>query len=355
MSTTYSRVTRRQFLVRATTVAVALGGASALAACGAPTAPSTTPTAAPSSPAAAGKARLKLRLGTFTAEEFINTKVARKFAEILAQKSSGEITVDVFPNAQLGGEKDLAEGVRLGTVDICMNSGVIAQWVPKWGITELPFLYRDYQHATKAMQGPILEALHPLINTAGFRILGLGPNYPRQTYSRKPIRGLDDFKGLKIRVPEVPMFVETFKALGATPTPIPAPEIYSALQTGIVDAQEGAPDWMYSLKSYEVVKNLVMTSHILNGELMIMSEALWRKQPEDVQKLIQASATEAYQWFVDQRLKEGEEGIRKLIATGMTRIDLDRAELAKAVEPVHQKFAKDQGVADLIKKVKELQ
>ena len=343
MSSDQKRITRRDFLVRAAAVAAALGGIGPF------------PRRSSSAYAAASKAHTRLRLGTFHHEAFLNTKVARRFASIVNEKSNGEIVVDVFPAAQLGGEKDLAEGVRLGTIDICMNSGVLGQWVPKWGITDLPFFYKDYNHAVKAVQGPILDTLHPLINAAGFRVLGLGSNAPRLAYSRKPIKGLADFKGLKIRVPEVPIFVETFKALGATPTPIPAPEIYSALQTGIVDAHEGAPDWTYTLRTYEVVKYLIMTSHIINGELMLMSEARWKKLPGEVQKVLKDACDEAYKWYVAERMKEGQEGIDKLIAAGMTQIkDINREEMAQAVEPLHEKFGKELGVADLIKKVKAL-
>jgi len=343
MSSDQKSITRRDFLVRAAAVAAALGGIGPF------------PRRSSSAYAAASKAHTRLRLGTFTHNEYINTTVARRFASIVDEKSNGGILVEVFPAAQLGGEKDLAEGVRLGTLDICMNSGVLGQWVPKWGITDLPFLYKDYEHAVKAIQGPILDTLHPLINAAGFRVLGIGSNFPRLTYARRPIRSLADFKGLKIRVPEVPVFVETFKALGATPTPIPAPEIYSALQTGIVDAQEGAPDWFYSLRSYEVVKFLIMTSHIMNGEMMLMSEARWKKLPGEVQKVVKDSGDEAYKWYVAERKKQGEEGIDKLIATGMTQIkDINREEMARAVEPLHEKFGKEKGVDDIIKKVKAL-
>jgi TRAP-type transport system periplasmic protein len=336
-------VTRRDFLLRAAALAVGLGGVGPF------------PGRSSSAYAATSKAHTRLRLGTFTQEEFINTKVARKFASIVSEKSGGEINVEVFPAAQLGGEKDLAEGVRLGTIDICMNSGVVGQWVPKWGITDLPFLYKDYEHSVKAVQGPILETLHPLLNAAGFHVLGVGSNVPRLTYARRPVKSLADFKGLKIRVPEVPIFVETFKALGATPTPIPAPEIYSALSTGIVDAQEGAPDWVYSLRSYEVVKYLIMTAHIMNGEIMLMSEARWKKVPGEVQKVLKESGDGAYKWFVAERKKEGQEGIDKLIAAGMTQVkDINREEMAKAVEPLHERFGKEQGVADLIRKVKAL-
>ena len=341
MSSNRKSVTRRDFLIGAAAIAATMG--------------SVGPFSSRSSSAAASKAQTRLRLGTFTHNEYINTTVARRFASIANEKSNGGILVEVYPAAQLVGEKDLAEGVRLGTIDICMNSGVLGQWVPKWGITDLPFLYADYEHAVKAIQGPILETLHPLINAAGFRILGIGSNFPRLTYARKPIRSLADFKGLKIRVPEVPIFVETFKALGATPTPIPAPEIYSALQTAIVDAQEGAPDWVYSLRSYEVVKFLIMTAHIMNGEMMLMSEMRWKKLPAEVQKVLKESGDEAYKWYVAERKAQGEDGINKLVAGGMTPIkDIDRKEMARAVEPLHEKFGREQGITDLIKKVKAM-
>jgi TRAP-type C4-dicarboxylate transport system substrate-binding protein len=165
---------------------------------------------------------------------------------------------------------------------------------------------------------------------------------------------LADWKGLKIRVPEVPLFVETFKALGATPTPIPAPEIYSALQTGIVDAQEGSPDWMYGLKTYEIVKNLMLTAHLQNPEGSIVSEAWWRRQSEDVQRVVGEAGREAWDWYAQEREKQGTQGVGDLQKAGMTTYTPDRAELAKAVQPVYDSFAKTLGVGDLIQKIRDL-
>jgi tripartite ATP-independent transporter DctP family solute receptor len=336
------KLTRRQF-IKKTTVATA-------AICAAGVTPFNI------LPAKAAR-KIKLRAGTFHTEEFINTKWARLLAEKALEKSNGEIVINVFPNSQLGGEKDLAEGVRMATVDIASNSGSIGQWVPGLAISEFPFFYEDYDHAIKAIQGPILEKYRPDIEKAGFHVLGAGRNAPRQLYAKKPITKLEHFKGLKIRVQEIPVYIDAYKALGASPTPIAAPEIYSALQTGIVDAQDGGPDWVYSLKSYEILSYMMMTSHIISSEYMIMSKRRWDKLPEDVQKVIQEAADESTAWYVGERLNFGQSGIDSLIAAGMKQIkasEIDKKPMIEAVSPVHERYAKEKGFTDLLQKVRGL-
>jgi tripartite ATP-independent transporter DctP family solute receptor len=341
MSSDPKSITRRSFLKKSV-AAAALGGAGTLSLFG------------PRSVMAA-RGKINLRLGTFHSEDFIDTKVSRLFAKILMEKSNGEIVVDVFPSAQLGGEKDLAEGLRLGTVDIAINSGVIAQWVPEWGINELPFMFKDQAHAVRALQGPIMEALNPKVEKAGFHVLGAARYTPRLMYTKKPIKTMADLKGLKIRVPEVPIFIETFKLLGTTPTPIAAPEIYSALQTGVVEAQDGGPDWVYTLKSYEILKYIIKTEHIIGSALMLMSQARMKKLPKDAQQVIETSADEAYKWYVEESKTLQQASIDRLVKQGMTLVtDIDRDAMVKAVSSLQDKFAKQKGIEDLMQKVRQL-
>jgi len=334
------RLTRRDFLKSTLATGAVMGGGSLLAG-------STI-----AAPAKAPSRKIQLKFANHTAPQTTIGQLCDKFAELVKQKSNGEMIVNVYHSAQLGGEKDQIEGVRLGTVDLGYSSGVIAQWFPAWGVAELPFLYKDYEQACRALSGPFIQAFDLKLQTLGFRIVGVGANTPRQTLCKKPLRTLADWKGTKIRVPEYPVFIDTFKALGAVPTPVAWPEVYNALQSGIAEAVESAVDYLYAGKLYEICKYLNMTAHIINSEAIVMSESWFRRQPESVQKVLLGSGKEVYDFFKTRRLEMANDFIKKMTDAGVTRIDPDREELNKAVQSVQQSFADKYQVRDLLEKMR---
>jgi tripartite ATP-independent transporter DctP family solute receptor len=302
--------------------------------------------------AKASSAKMNLKFACHTAAETTNGRIAKKFAELVEEKSNGEIVVNVFYGAQLGTEKEQIEGVRLGTIDVCLNSGTVAQWLLQAGVTDLPFLYKDYEHAYKSTTETYINYMHARLETVGFRTVGMGCNTPRETLSLKPLRTLADWKNLKIRVPESPLWVDTFKALGAVPTPVAWPEVYGALQTGIVEAMESAVIYMYAAKHYEICKYLNMTAHIYNQESILMGESWFRRQPKDVQKIFMDAGKGAYDFYRDRRWEIREETIKKMVKAGVTVIEPNREELARAVKPLHDKFADKYKLHELIERMR---
>jgi tripartite ATP-independent transporter DctP family solute receptor len=333
-------LTRRDFLKSTLATGAVIGGGSLLAG------------STMAAPAKAPSKKLQLKFANHTPAQTTIGQLCDKFADLVKQKSNGEIIVNVYHGAQLGGEKDQIEGVRLGTVDLGYSSGVIAQWFPAWGVAELPFLYKDYDQACRALSGPFIETFNPKLQTLGFRIVGVGSNTPRQTLSKKGLKTLADWKGVKIRVPEYPVFIETFKALGAVPTPVASPEAYNALQSGMVEAIESAVDYLYSNKWYEICGYLNMTAHIINSEAIVMGESWFRRQPESVQKVLLDSGKEVYNFFKTKRLETANEFIKKIVDAGLTKIEPDREELAKAVQPLQQAFADKYQIRDLLEKMR---
>jgi tripartite ATP-independent transporter DctP family solute receptor len=174
--------------------------------------------------------------------------------------------VQILPAAQMGGQREIIESVSIGTLEMGYGeSGLYANYVPPFGIIALPYSYRDFEHWTRVVDGEVgAELAGSLERQSGIRILNWMTAGYRNTFLRtKPVAKPADFRGVKIRLPEAPVFVRTFSTLGALPTPIPAPEMYSALQTGVVDAMEGSAEVGFTFKIHEVTKFLSKTRHIL--------------------------------------------------------------------------------------------
>ena len=174
--------------------------------------------------------------------------------------------------------------------------GTLGNWQPQFGFVSLPFLFNNYDHVKKVLYGPIGQQVSKEAkDTLGVEVLSLGASGFRVFLSKKPIQTADDVRGLRLRVPEIPTWVEMAKALNANPTPIPAGEIYTALQTGVIDAFESPADYIYSSKNYEVAGYVTRTHHIFTEVSMMASARKMASLPPNVQKVIRDAAVEAVQ------------------------------------------------------------
>ncbi|HKQ22985.1 MAG TPA: TRAP transporter substrate-binding protein [Burkholderiales bacterium] len=235
--------------------------------------------------------------------------VAEKFAEMVKQRTNGAVTISIRPASQLFNLRTSAEALQLGTLDMCWTDlGTLGNWQPHFGFVSLPFLFHDYDHVKKVLYGPIgQQVCKDAKDSLGVEVLSLGASGFRVFLSRKPIQTADDVRGLRLRVPEIPTWVEMAKALGANPTPIPAGEIYTALQTGVIDAFEGPADFMVSTKTYEVAGFVTRTHHIFTEASMMASARKMASLPPDVQKVIRDAAVEAVQkdmWEINLKAQQ---------------------------------------------------
>ena len=223
--------------------------------------------------------------------------VAEKFVEMVKQRTNGGVIISIRPASQLFNLRTSAEALQLGTLDMCWTDlGTLGNWQPQFGFVSLPFLFHDYDHVRKVLYGPIGQQVSKdAKDSLGVEVLSLGASGFRVFLSRKPIQTADDVRGLRLRVPEIPTWVEMAKALGANPTPIPAGEIYTALQTGVVDAFEAPADFILSSKNYEVAGFVTRTHHIFTEVSMMASARKMASLPADVQKVIRDAAVEAVQ------------------------------------------------------------
>ena len=224
-------------------------------------------------------------------------KAAEGFASRVKAQSNGQVTVDVKPASQLFNLRSAAEALQLGTLDFCLSDlGTLANWTPSLGFVSLPFLFNDFDHAHRVLYGPIGKQVGDLAKESlGVEILSFSATGFRVFLSKRPIQKADDARGIRLRVPEVPTWVEMARAMGANPTPIPVGEVYTALQTGVVDAVELPAESIITAKLYEVAGFATKTHHIFTEVSMMSSTKRMATLPPNVQKIIRDNALQAYQ------------------------------------------------------------
>lgn len=215
-----------------------------------------------------------------------------KFAKLVAERTNGDVEIKIFPNSQLGGELETAEGIRLGSIQIgLVTSSVLSNWVPEVQALDLPFLFKNDAHAIKANE-PLTNRLRAKFESQGFQLLGFSVNGARELISTFPIEKPEDVRGKKMRVIQSPLHIELWKAFGANPVPIPAPEIYTAAQTRVIDFFDNTTTNYKTFRFYEVAPNFTKTDHIYALGTWIVGARWWKSLPKEYQSAIEKSAKE---------------------------------------------------------------
>ena len=269
-------------------------------------------------------------------------QAAQRFADLVAEKSGGELGVTVYPNGQLGGEREMFESLSLGNLGVTFGGpGVLTNFDPKIGIFDMPFLYRDYEHANAVMDGPIGDAVfESLREAAGIRVLASGAQGFRYIMTAsEPVESIEDVAELKIRVPEAETFLETFRLIGANPVAVPWGETYLAVQNDVVDGLEGVPEVLVNFKMYEVGKNVARTNHILATLQLLISEQVYSDLSDEQKAIVQEAATEAWNAQRDAAQRQNEEAEAELQELGVTLTSPDLEPFRAAVQPFWEEWA----------------
>ncbi len=359
-------MTRLRTRILAGAILPSILGILVLGACSqpaAPAAPASAPAAKAGEPAKAaapaaqsGGQKTVLKLGDIVVEDHSYNMGAKKFAEIVSQKTNGQIEVQIFPNTTLGQERDLGEGLGLGTIEMALVSTAVMQnFEPANGIFDLPYMFKNWDHVHKAQDGaPGQEAARRLLEKAGIRALAYYDQGFRHVLGiKKPIKSIDDFKGYKIRLPEAPVYVNTFQLLGASPTTIPWGEVYTAMQTKVVDGMEGSPETLYTTKLQEVSKYLSLTNHIYSGALLMISDKVYAKLTPEQQKIVREAATQSQTYERQLVIDRDNQNLDLLKKAGIEVNELDIAPLQAKVGPMYDDYAKKIGGLDLIKQAQD--
>lgn len=245
---------------------------------------------------------------------------SEKFKQLVEERSNGRIKVQIYPSSQLGNEKELAEGAKMGTVDMVhISSGGLANFLPKMGVFDAGYIFRDQKHQRNVLRGKIGKAMRDeLVKKSGIRILQYYYQGERNLTTNRQVSKPADLKGMKIRTPDVKSYVETLRAMGAVPTPIAFNELFTALQLKLIDGQENPLPTIQAMKFYEVQKYVTLTGHMMAPGVLAMNDRLFKKFSSKDQKLIQQAADDAMDYHDATIVKQQEESLAELQKLGMT-------------------------------------
>lgn len=300
--------------------------------------------------------KMVLKVATIVAESFPYVDGLRSWKKVVEEKTGGDLEMQVFHTAQLGDERTINEGILAGSIHVGIGAGAWAGFVPAYNVVELPFLIKDLKHMYTLADGELGKRIGSLAESKGFKVLAYYSTGDQHFETRRtPIRSLADFKGLKMRVIQNKALVDGFRTLGAVPTPLPYPEIYTALQQGTVDGTANDLLTVLSAKLYEVAKHLTLSSYVVEPRPVIMSKTFFEGLPKEVQTLLaetaQQSATFERKVFEDKLAG----AVAEVKKNGMEVLELsDRDKWVEASHPAWDEFAKSTpGAAELIDVIKK--
>ena len=277
---------------------------------------------------------------------------ALKFKEVAERISNGRLDVQVFGGAQLGGERDLLEGIRLGTLHMCVGAGALANFAPAYNVVQLPFLIKNQEHMVKIAEGPAGKLLAQRIEEqGGYKVLGYFSTGDSGIQTVKaPVRTPADLKGVKIRVMENPALIESMRALGANPTPMPFPEVYTSMKQGVVEGATIDYTALWTTKVYEAVKFVTEPGfHILaEPRPLLISAKFFASQPADVQQWIAQAGAEAAAYERSLFKERQGKAIEDLRAKGIQFSRMDERAFLETMRPVWQKVAAQYKAEDLL-------
>jgi tripartite ATP-independent transporter DctP family solute receptor len=305
----------------------------------------------------AGAQELVLRSADIHPDGYPTVEAVKYMGELLQQKTGGRIGIEVFHSRQLGEEKDTIEQTRFGVIDMNrVNLAPFNNLVPETVVPALPFVFRSTEHMHKVMDGEIGDEILAAFEAHDLVALCYYDSGARSFYTvNKPIRSIEDMQGQKIRVQQSDMWLSMMQALKANPTPMSFGEVYSALQTGVIDGAENNWPSLESSKHYEVAKYYTLTEHSMSPEVLVMSKASWDKlTPEDQQAVKEAakeSVAKMRELWVAQE-KKSEEMVR---AAGVEIISIDKQPFIDAMTPVYAEFAGDEKLKDLVARIQAVE
>ncbi len=275
-------------------------------------------------------------------------------AKRVREKSSGRMKVDIFPNEQLGNEKECIEALQLGYLAMTKTSTAPMEgFVPRMMIFGIPYLFRDSEHYWKAMKGPLGRELLLSGESKGLHGLCYYDAGARSFYAKKEIHSPADLKGMKIRVQNSIMSMKMVEAMGGSPTPIPWGELYTALEQGVVDAAENNPPSFRTSRHYEVCKYYILDEHTRLPDMLVISTSVWNNLSRQFQQILQEAVDESVEYQRKIWAEAEEEDMKTVQDAGVKIIRPDKGLFRASVAGLWDEFA-DTDIGELIKRIQEV-
>ena len=281
-----------------------------------------------------------LRLAHLSPETEVYHTSSVKFKELIEERSNGRINVTIFPAGQLGYDREIIESLQLGVIDLgVVTTAPLANFAPAFGVFDLPWIFRDWDHVESVIRQPFIQDLYATAFDRGLVVMAMLPRgFRNTTNSIRPLNSADDFRGIRMRVLESPIYVNTFEALGANVTAMSWGEVFTALQQGAIDAVEQPNSALFNERIFEVQSYLTFTEHIFAFASFAASRSLYDRLPGDLQELMRECAVEAlYLTGVQARL-EGDSFGQRLQDMGMIANHIDKVNLRRLVQRTYDDF-----------------
>jgi tripartite ATP-independent transporter DctP family solute receptor len=281
-------------------------------------------------------------------------KGMKYLAKRVAEKSSGRMKVEIFPNEQLGNEKECIEALQLGYLGITkISTAPMESFVPKMKIFGIPYLFRDSEHYWKVLNGPIGKELLLAGQSKWLRGLCYYDAGARSFYAKKEIHSPADLQGLKVRVQNSQMAMKLINAMGGSPTPIPWGELYTSLDQGVVDAAENNPPSFRTSRHYEVCKYYSLDEHTRLPDILVISTRVWDSMKPEYQKILQEAVDESVE-YQRKIWTQAEESDMKIVEdAGVTIIRPDKGPFRESVKSMWEEFEGTE-IGELIKQIQEV-
>jgi tripartite ATP-independent transporter DctP family solute receptor len=287
-------------------------------------------------------AQLELKFGHVGEPGSLFDVSATEFAKRANAKLAGKATIVVYGSSQLGGDKEMLQKLKLGTLDFALPSTVMSSESDVFGLFEMPYLVKDRNHMQKIEKAIFWSKLEPAAEAKGLKLLAVWENgYRHITNSRRPIVKPADLQGIKLRIPEGKWRLKMFQAYGANPSPMKLSEVFTALSTGVMDGQENPLTQIWSQKFQEVQKYLSMTGHVYTPAFVAVGTKRWDSLPADVRKIVEDTAKETQAFVYERAKKDDEELVAKFVAAGVKVNEADKDAFIAASKPIYEEFGKE--------------
>lgn len=290
----------------------------------------------------AALAQVEIRLGHVGEPGSLFQQSADEYAKRVNAKLEGKAKVLVFGSSQLGGDKEMVQKLKLGTIDMALPSTVMTSEVDLFGIFEMPYIVKDRAHMIRIEKEVFWPSIAPEADKKGLKVLAVWENgYRHITNNKKPIKSPDDLKGIKLRVPEGKWRVKMFQDYGANPSPMKFSELFTALQTGVMDGQENPFTQIYSAKLHEVQKYLSLSGHVYTPAYLTVGTRRYNTLPADVRKVLEETALETQAFVHATATKEDTELLAKLKQSGIQVNEVDKDAFIAASKAIYEEFGKE--------------
>jgi len=300
--------------------------------------------------------KLTLKMGTLGSTQYFYYKGAVRMAEEVAKKTGDRVTIQVFPNQQLGNERDMIEGMQLGTIDLAIiNTPLLASFDSRFQIFDMPFMFNDWAHVNRVVSGQIGQSLLKSLESKNLMGLAYSTAGHRHVLNyKRPIKTIDDMKGLKIRVLDNPVHVAIVNAMGANATPMQYSEVATALRQRTVDGLDSPTAAVVSEKFYETQKYMSLTGHVFTGVVYLIGMKRYQSLSPELQKILLEAGRVGADLETEQHNKAEVDGIELLRKQhGMTIDTVDKGPFRARMQPVFDRF-QDRVGKDLIETVRKM-